>query len=59
MKLKYQRLQKRIHPSPAAKTVTMDYADQTVTELKVALDGLGIKYAANAKKAELIALLGG
>jgi hypothetical protein len=37
----------------------MDYADQTVTELKVALDGLGIKYAANAKKAELIALLGG
>ena len=37
----------------------IDYNSYTVAQLKTMLDELGIAYSSSAKKAELIALLGG
>lgn len=44
---------------PETRQATVDYSSLTVPELKEALDEQGIEYPKNAKKNELLELLGG
>ena len=52
-----QELLAALKPAPAVPDAPKDIEDMNKAELHAVLDGLGVPYAANTNKADLIALI--